>query len=205
MTRTLVRFVMRNWIVFIGALLVGCATAPEVPLQAQIVQPSVESAARIRTFQLSGRVGVKYDEKGFFGNVRWQHDAQSDEILILSPLGQGVAQISQNGAGVTLITSNQQIYHAQDAEMLTEEVLGWRLPLNGLRDWVLGRKTAGDATITLDQSGRLYRLIQDGWQIDYLNYQESNGASLPQKLTMQRGNLEMKLIIDNWDITQTDF
>ena len=192
---------MRNWIVLVGVFLAGCATAPEVRLPSQ---PAIEAAARVHSFQLSGRVGVKYDENGFFGNVRWQHDAQNDEILILSPLGQGVAQISQNDAGVTLITSNQQTYHAQDAETLTEEVLGWRLPLNGLRDWVLGRKTVGDAKVTLDQSGRINRLIQDGWQIDYLNYQELNGTFLPQKLTMQRGNLEMKFIIDNWDITQSN-
>ncbi|TCV84723.1 lipoprotein insertase outer membrane protein LolB [Sulfurirhabdus autotrophica] len=196
---------MRNWIVFVGVLLGGCATVPEVALSPPAIQSSIEASARINAFQLNGRVGVKYDEKGFFGNVRWQHDVQNDEILILSPLGQGVAQISQNSAGVTLITADQQTYHAQDAETLTEEVLGWRLPLKGLRDWVLGRKAAGEATITLDQSGRVSRLVQDGWQIDYLNYQLSDGALLPQKLTMQRGNLEMKLIVDHWDANQSGF
>ena len=182
-------------------VLAGCAAMPEASLQTRA--PFV-SALQNELFQLAGRVGVKYDDQGFSGNMRWQHRAQSDEILILSPLGQGVAQIVQDSTGVSLTTSDQKIYHAQDAETLTDEILGWRLPLAGLRYWVVGRAAPGNAEMEHDQAGRVSRLKQDGWQIDYLSYRETNGVTLPQKLIMQRGNLEMKLIIDSWDSAQTD-
>lgn len=187
---------------FVSLLIVlsGCATAPEIVRQARPDGVRVTSVEQVEAFQLSGRIGVKYDEQGFSGNLRWLHAAQRDEILILSPLGQGVAQIEQNAAGVVLTTSDQQRYQAQDAETLTENVLGWRLPLTGMRDWVLGRAAPGKAEIQLDQFKRPVRLIQDGWQIDYQAFREADGLMLPQKLTMRRQDLEMKLIVDNWVI-----
>ena len=182
------------------ALLAGCASAPELVRQPRSEHAPVTSVEQVDAFQISGRVGVKYDEQGFSGNLRWQHAAQHDEILILSPLGQGVAQIEQNAEGVVLTTSDQQRYQAQDVEALTESVLGWRLPLAGLRYWVLGRSAPGKAEMQLDEMKRPLRLIQDGWQIDYLAYREADGLVLPQKMTMHRQDLEMKLIIDDWMI-----
>ena len=178
----------------------GCAATPELVRQSRPDRVRVASVEQVDAFQLSGRVGVKYDEQGFSGNLRWQHAAQRDEILILSPLGQGVAQIEQNAAGVVLTTAAQQRYQAQDAETLTEQVLGWRLPLAGMRYWVLGRAAPGKAEMQLDELMRPKRLIQDGWQIDYLAYREADGLALPQKMTMHRDDLEMKLIIDDWVI-----
>ena len=182
------------------ALLAGCATPPEIVRQPQADRVPVASVEKVDAFQLSGRVGVKHEEQGFSGNLRWQHTAQRDDILILSPLGQGVAQIERNGAGVVLTTADQQRYQAQDVETLTETVLGWRLPLAGMRYWVLGRAAPGKAEMQLDQSNRPRRLMQDGWQIDYLAYREADGLVLPQKMTMHRADLEMKLIIDEWAI-----
>lgn len=176
----------------------GCAAPPVLVRQTEPLH--IASIEQIDAFQLSGRVGVKYDEQGFSGNLRWQHAVQRDEILILSPLGQGVAQIEQNAAGVVLTTSDQKRYQAQDAETLTETVLGWRLPLAGMRYWVLGRAAPGKAEMQFDELKRPVRLMQDGWQIDYLAYREAGGLVLPQKMSMHRQDLEMKLIIDDWAI-----
>ena len=182
------------------AMLSGCAAPPELVRQTRLDSVRPAAIEQIEKFQLSGRISAKYDGQGFFGNLRWQHTAQRDEILILSPLGQGVAQIEQHAGSVVLTTSEQQRYQAQDAETLTEQVLGWRLPLAGMRYWVLGRAAPGQADIQVDPSQRPTRLLQDGWEIDYLAYREADGLMLPQKLIMHRQDLEMKLIIDDWVI-----
>lgn len=181
----------------LGALLGGCAAAPPVPEQ---IEPSLPSQVQIHPedFQITGRVAVHYDGHAFSGGLRWQHTAGADEMLLSSPLGQGVAQIARDESGVTLINaSDQQTYHAQDVETLTESVLGWRLPLAGMVYWVRGRPAPGTHQ-DRSEAGHLVRLEQDGWQIDYAGHSQANGDSLPRKIFMQRGDLEIRVVIDEW-------
>lgn len=175
--------------------LFGCA-AP-VPRQAPLAGAE---PALITGFQLSGRVAVKYDAQGFSGGLRWQRSGDSDDLLLLSPLGQGVAHIERDAHGVTLTAPDQRPYHAMDTAQLTEQVLGWRLPLDGLRYWVLGVAAPGSAaTPEIDADKRLVRLTQEGWRIDYLGYKRVDGTDLPGKIFLQRDEVEVKLVIDAWD------
>lgn len=177
------------------ALLGGCAT----PVTEQL-QPSLPSQALVHQdgFQLTGRVAVQYDGQAFSGGLRWRHLAAADEMLLSSPLGQGVAQITRDESGVTLVNAaDQQAYHASDAEALTADVLGWRLPLSGLAYWVRGKPAPG-AYQPRYEAGQLTQLDQDGWHIDYSGHSQMNGAPVPKKIFLQRGDLDIRLVIDEW-------
>ena len=94
-----------------------------------------------------------------------------DEILLLNPLGQTLAQIRRMPEGVHLATSEQENYYASDVESLTEQVLGWRLPLMGLQYWVQGlHSPATVAEIDKNPDGRVLAIRQDGWEIGYASY-----------------------------------
>lgn len=147
-------------------------------------------------FELSGRIAVKYGDESSSGNVAWRHRRDGDEMLITTPLGQGVARIVRNGDAVTLTTSEPRDYHAANAELLTEEVLGFRLPLVGLSHWVRGRPAAGPARTTRDEQGRLAELEQSGWKIEYLAYGED--GRLPARMRLLYPGLEMRLAISAW-------
>lgn len=188
-------------------MLAGCAVFErrDVAVTTIITQPIKEAAsARVTSFGLIGRILVKADRRGFSGSVHWQHSDISDEILLFSPLGQTVAQIDRYTEGVRLITSEQKVYYANSAENLTEEVLGWRLPLAGLQFWVLG--THFPFTMSekdLDRSGRTVAIRQDGWKITYLDYFSQHATTydhLPRVLELSRVDLKLKLVIDNWKI-----
>ncbi len=124
--------------------------------------------------------------------------------MLFSPLGQTVAQIEQGPEGVRLITSEPKTYYASSVENLTEDVLGWRLPLSGLQFWVQG--THFPFTMSekdLDRSGRTVAIRQDGWKITYLDYFSQFVPAynnLPRVLELSRTDLKLKLVIDNWDI-----
>src|SRR3712207_1885855 len=83
-------------------------------------------------FDLSGRLAARYGAEAFSGNIAWRHARSADEMLITSSLGAGVARIVRNGDMVVLTTAEPREYKARDAEALTEEVLGFRVPLAGL-------------------------------------------------------------------------
>jgi len=147
-------------------------------------------------FELSGRIAVRYNNEGSSGNIAWRHRATGDEMLITSPLGQGVARIEREGDTVTVTTSDQRVYRAHDAETLTEEVLGFRVPLAGLTDWVRARPAAGPARATRDPRGRLSELTQNGWHIFYLAYRDD--GELPARLRLVYPGLELRLAISEW-------
>jgi outer membrane lipoprotein LolB len=131
--------------------------------------------------------------------VRWTHHGAEDEILLLAPLGQTVARIFSNIDGVLLEASGKK-YFEKDAETITEQVLGWHLPLSGMRYWVLALPAAGtEAVIERAENGQVKVLRQDGWEINYTRYAAESADSLPLRMTLQREDMEMQLLIDEWE------
>ena len=179
---------MRSALFWVCLLLAGCATIEEQPAPAGPIGDA---------FHLSGRVSVKYGAEAASGKITWQHDAAGDDLLFSTPLGQGVARIVRRDDLVSLTTSDHKVYQASDVETLTEQVLGWRLPLAGLPDWVRGRAAAGaPAQTRLDSSQRLAELRQSGWLVEFLDYKSGNGP--PALLRLSREDVEIRLVIDQW-------
>lgn len=175
---------LANRVLAILALLAlaGCAALPP------------RTASEPVQFELSARLAVRYQNEASSGKLAWRHAPRSDDMLITSSLGQGIARIVRRGGTVTLTGSNGRVYQASDAQALTEEVLGFRVPLGGLADWVRGRAAPGPADETRGPDGRLAKLAQDGWRIDYLAYD----GSLPARLRLVYPGIELRLAIDEW-------
>ena len=73
--------------------------------------------------------------------------------------------------GASLVTSKQETFRARDVEALTVEILGWRLPLDGLQYWIRGEYSPlSAASVDLDSEDRIVAIRQDGWEINYLRY-----------------------------------
>jgi outer membrane lipoprotein LolB len=192
-------------------LFAGCTTLTpkNAIVNTILIEPVVGVAeAKSSNFGLIGRISVKGGKEGFSGGVQWHHKGESDEILLLSPLGQILAQIKRTPGGVHLTTSEQKSYYAADVESLTEQGLGWRLPLRGLQYWVQGMNSPATASaMDLDIDGRVVAMRQDGWEISYLDYfpilqtQAALAQTVrPRLLMLKRSNLQIKLIIDNWNL-----
>lgn len=182
-------------------LLAGCAALPPQQEPAAY-RPHLQRISEINSFALSGRIGVLTETKGFSGTMRWHHRTDGDDIAFYSPLGTQLGQLNADADGVTLTTSNQKTYQADDAETLTQQTLGWSLPMAGLPDWVLGRPTSGAVEILAwDEAGHITHLKQQGWDIEYSAYQEASSRQLPGKVVLKSPKLDLKLVIENW---QTD-
>lgn len=151
-------------------------------------------------FSFNGRVTTRHNGERTSAGVRWTHRGAEDEILLLAPLGQTVARVFSDGQGVLLEASGKK-YFEQDAETLTERVLGWHLPLSGMRYWVLALPATGtEAVIERTEKGQVSVLRQDGWVINYTRYAAETIDSLPLRMTLQRDAMEMQLFIDEWEI-----
>jgi outer membrane lipoprotein LolB len=81
---------------------------------------------------------------------------------------------------------------------LTEDALGYALPVAGLVYWVQANPDpASHHDISRDDKGRPARISQDGWTIEYMQYFSDNPGQ-PRKMRLLREDLEIRLVIDSW-------
>ncbi|GKS68371.1 outer membrane lipoprotein LolB [Nitrosomonas sp. PY1] len=188
-------------------ILAGCATKPQ---QSTVIKPVktvvIEAAAKEQTvdtdhFNILGRIAVQDRNQSSSGSFRWKHWPVNDEIILFTPLGQVVAEISRNPQGVRLITSKLEAFYAEDVEGLTQEVLGWRLPLSNLQYWIQGRHSPlARAEKDFNEKDQVVVIRQDGWEIHYSSYTaaQAGQSELPRRMELTYGSLRIKLIVDEW-------
>ena len=188
---------MTRWLSGLGllALLGACATS-------QSPRPLPHSNVGIEAFSLSGRVAVKISSRGYSSGLRWRHAGVDDSLKLISPVGTVLADIESTGEGVTLTGADKKVHRSENVQSLTREILGWDLPLSGLKHWVLGRVDPDAAVLEelRDARNRLTRLAQSEWQIDYLAYAQD--GALPSSLSLTHGDLRLRLVVDRWDIPE---
>lgn len=142
--------------------------------------------------------------------MRWKKSPDEQEVTLTGPFGGGVILLTENAAGFVLRDNRGDEYFDRDAEQLLEQVTGWRLPVNGLAYWVRGAAVPDTpVTVELDNEGRAKKLVQQGWQISYLKYENYNGLSLPGRMLLehipddsQSEKLEVRLALNNWKLSQ---
>jgi len=152
-------------------------------------------------FRLEGRISVKSGEDSFSGGLFWHHEKETDVLLLKTPLGQGVAELSSSGSGVSLKNAEGRQYFAQDAEALLQQAIGMKLPVAGLTWWALGHPRPGVGYEgEADAAGYLSSLQQDGWRIEFTRYGREGAFVVPHKLMARRGEaLEIRMVVDTWE------
>ncbi|MBI3529841.1 MAG: outer membrane lipoprotein LolB [Betaproteobacteria bacterium] len=177
------------------SVLAGCASTRP----AQVLPASNVS---ISAFSLNGRVAVKLDDRGYTASLRWRHSAMRDSLRLLSPLGSVVGEIEADSDGATLTTGDKKVHRSNDVQSLTREVLGWDLPLAGLRYWVTGRADPGSPVQaqSRDDNERLKSLTQNDWRIAYIEY--FGDSALPARLSLAYDRLNLRLIVEHWELPE---
>ncbi len=174
--------------------------------------PGVDLAVVDEGFALTGRFAIRHAQEGGSGRIEWRHTANTDDLLVSTPIGQGLARVTRRDGVYEITTREQQVRRAVDPQVLTEKMLGWRLPLEGLPDWVRGRPSPDlPARVERDAQGRVTWIEQQGWRIEYQQYRDAlpadavqkfsaAPASLPLRIQLQRDDLQIRLLIEQWSV-----
>ncbi|MBK8115819.1 MAG: outer membrane lipoprotein LolB [Candidatus Accumulibacter sp.] len=177
----------------LGALGLSACTALPPPAGGALPM----TRAGLHDFALSGRFALRQDGQSHVGRLNWRHDDSRNELLLSSPLGQGMAEMVSDASGARLIAGDGRTYAAANADELLQSVLGYPLPLSRLVDWLRGNNPGG-GRMTLDGHGRPLRLLDEAWRIDY-EYDSDDPQALPGRLFVEReGGFELRLRIDEW-------
>jgi len=186
-------------------LIAGCTSLPprHVPESSQQTWAlRQQDLKQIDGWQLKGRVAIINGEEAWYLNVDWLQNDGDYRIDMWGPFGAGRVRLQGNEQGVRLIDSDQYVYYSTDPESLLYEHTGVKMPVAGLRYWILGLADPGQSQkeAILDRYGRLASVQQDAWNVELQRYTPVGQMELPDKLSVNKDDLRVKMVVDNWKL-----
>ncbi|ROR34804.1 lipoprotein insertase outer membrane protein LolB [Inmirania thermothiophila] len=182
-------------------LLAACQSLPPVPEAARerAWRGHAARLAALEAWTLVGRMTAQADGRSLSASLRWHHGVGGDAIVLTAPLGGGALRIELDAAGVRLVASDGGERRAADAAALLAAELGVAVPVEALRYWVVGLPQPGAAARReLDREGRLRRLRQGGWEVEYRGYEAAGPWILPRVLFARGGEAEVRIAVERW-------
>jgi outer membrane lipoprotein LolB len=156
-------------------LVAACAIAPAPQ------QPLPQLTAVPQAFEMSGRLALRQGDRSEIARLRWTHRPGSDLWIFASPLGNEVARIESGAGGAKLEQGGSAVEAASFAE-LTERAIGVALEPALLVAWLHG---AGPA-----QGG--------DWQVTVEESTPAGSVSVARRLTARRGEVTVRLVVDEY-------
>jgi len=192
-------------------LAAGCSTVAVTPPDSASNAPAVERRYN-DAIDLSGRLSIRYEQNGrdqtVHGSFTWNQSARHIVLSLLSPLGQTLATIDIKPGIAVLTQSGKPPLSAANVDVLTEQALGWPLPISGLRDWLqgFGRNADGTPFVAQPSADTVRFTTRDGWNLSYGEWQDEAARTVqnrPKRIdltreTRQAGPVSIRIVIDNW-------
>ena len=151
---------------------------------------------RAHSWQLAGRAAVAVGTQGWQASLDWRQRGAAAEVHLAGPLGVGALVLEETPAGLSL--NGAPPSDAVLAQL--QERLGFELPLDNLRYWLLGVPDPGSAfDLTRNEQDRAARLTQAGWTVTYDKYMTVSGDWLPARLVLIRDTVRVRVAVDHWD------
>ncbi|MBL6750184.1 MAG: outer membrane lipoprotein LolB [Nevskia sp.] len=185
----------------VAAVLAACTgtikPGASSPAALQAWQGRRAQLEQLHGFSLQGRMAAT-GVVSFGGALSWVQAGERFEARFYGPLGVGAVAVSGVPGDVEVHTKDGT-YQTQAPEDFMQDQLGFSVPVEGLRYWVLGLPAPDSRPqLQLDDAGRVRHLSQDGWELDYADYQAVGTLDLPRKFTLSDRERGFRLVIDRW-------
>lgn len=190
---------MRRLFLLACVCLTACTTLPEGPLSERNYQSAIA---------VGGRLSVRYQQNGkpqsLQGKFRWQQQGEQTDITLYSPLGQTIATIAITPGLAVMAQSDGEKKQAPNVTALTQEVLGWPMPVDGLRYWLQGFVQNVEGKLQTASPEGMHSFQSDGWRVRYVSWQRNASIQYPKRVDMERttaeaGDIVLRLVIDDWN------
>jgi outer membrane lipoprotein LolB len=185
----------------LAALLACCAalTACVTPRPAPTPAPWQQRSAGLQgasAWQLEGRAAAAVGTQGWQASMNWRQRGPETELHLAGPLGMGALVLRATPEGLSLNGAPP----SDSVLAQLEDKLGFELPMDDLRYWLLGVPNPGsEFALTRNAQDRAQQLIQDGWTVDYDRYVPVNGDLLPTRVVLSRDGVRVRIAGDHWE------
>jgi outer membrane lipoprotein LolB len=151
---------------------------------------------RLSAWQLDGRAAVAVGTQGWQATLDWREQGESAEVHLSGPFGVGAMVLRRTPQGLSL---NGAPPSAAVLAQLQER-LGFELPIDRLRFWLLGVPDPSAAfELKRNDQDRALQLTQADWTIDYDRYMPNDGDVLPAHMVLSREGVRVRIAVDHWD------
>ncbi len=177
--------------------LAACMTTRAPPPPGASWERRVSFLQKANTWQLDGRAAVAVGTQGWQATLNWREQNDSSEVHLAGPFGVGALVLKRTAQGLSLNGASPS-----DAVLSQlQEKLGFDLPLDHLRYWVLGVPDPSAAfELTRNAQDRALKLTQDGWSVDFDRYVSVDGDLLPAHVVVSREGVRVRIVIDHWTV-----
>jgi len=167
-------------------------------------QQHQKAVEKITQYQTRGAFAYLSDKQKVYARFNWQQTAPDRyRLLLTNPLGSTELQLDAQGSVVQLVDNKGKRYTSNDAEKMISQLTGMDIPLDNLRQWMMG--LPGDASdYSLDDKYRLRTVnySRDGqqWAVTWQGYDEKQQPALPSNMELREGEQRIKLKMDGWTV-----
>lgn len=183
----------------LALLLAGCATTRPAVDGTVAATQQAERERQLRAVEawgFEGRIAVSSNGQGGSGRIEWRQDGPRSSVVLSAPVTRQGWRLESGPGGARLEGLEGGPRTGADAGDLLREATGWDIPVPALASWLRGLAAPGSAGVpTYAANGRLQRLAQQGWTIDYT--WPASGA-LPSRIEARRDATRVRLAIDQW-------
>ena len=195
-------------------MLAACSisTPPQQPLldntEQRVVDAHQQRLKAIYRWQLSARLAIiqktEAQRDGLYLDWRWQRQPDSRQQLRFShPLKGQLATLTILPQTAQLTLADESFF-GSNPEALLQRVLGVRLPLKQLPQWVLGKQTSALKRPRFIRGGRLAAASftdanAEHWQIQW--FYANDTALLPAQIELESAQLHIKMQLNDWHLT----
>lgn len=182
--------------VLLVLLLSGCALFQEERVLEVYPLAQMQHLQQLGSWRLEGRLALANARDSISASIVWQHSPDGEAIELVGPLAQGRVRINVTPGLVVVDDGENPREYTGDVNAIVSSQLGVEVPVNALRFWVLG---VNDPQLpVVEQRGGF---DQQGWRIRYREMQQVREESLPRKLTADKDQTKIKLIVDQWELS----
>jgi outer membrane lipoprotein LolB len=173
---------MRVWLVCLATLvLAACADIPGASDGGLTLGPPLQRVSA------EGRISLRQGERSDHLRFRWEHAPGKDVVLLMSPLGQGMAELTRDASGARLLQPKQPPIAADTLQQLAQKVFSVPLPLEVMAEWLRGARPELEGEV-------------DGWRVTIVETTPYRQHRLLRMMEARRGDVDFKLVVDEWEL-----
>lgn len=178
------------------------------PPPLEVIVPPAEGdlshgAGTIAQFDLSGRMAIRQGSRNDTLLIEWSHAIGSEHITMRTPLGSQVMRLDATPGHAVLALPDRKPMEAENSEPLMQSLLGFSVPIGQLALWATG-EIPSDASQLRDEGEetRVLQFSKEGWDCSLQRWRVVGGQSLPGMVQVAKSDLQIRLVIDRWNVVR---
>ena len=158
---------------------------------------NTERILAVDNWVIDGRIAVIQPKKSWHSHLDWRHSSGGDAWQFSSLLTGTLGELHYHDGMFVIVNEKGIPELKKETEIM--QMVGFKPPFEGLKYWIRGvRDPFGEAEVMFDNKGFVQSIRQQEWLVSLARYSLVNGIWLPTKISLQRGSLKIKLIVDEW-------